>query len=378
MTHKLLVLGGTGHFGRRICHRLAHGSGFNLVVSSRDMARANQLVEELQTENGDCRVTGATLDQSSADFESQLAELKPRVVIHTAGPYQGQEYRVARACTRVGSHYVDLADGRDFVNGFTALDEEARASGVLLVTGASTLPGISGAVVDEFRDCFRRIQSIETSISPGHRTPRGRGTVGAVLSYCGRPFQALRDGQWKTVYGWHDLRWQRYPVLGRRLSAACDVPDLDVLPSYVPGVSTVSFHAALEAPWEQLSMWLLAWVTRLRIVSNWSRYTDRFVALGNRFREFGSDRGGMLIRITGEAADDGRPTEVDWFMFAGNNYGPEIPCTPSIVVAKKLLRGDLAERGARPCLGLFSVAEVMAELSAYEISESTRWDGRVA
>ena len=233
---KILVLGGTGHFGARICRRLADISGSEIIVTSRDQFRAEVLADELAERRPGSVISALALDQESADFEAELRAIAPFAVIHTAGPYQGQDYRVAHACIEARSHYIDLADGREFVTEFESLHDMALDADVLLVSGASTLPGLSSAVIGEFREKFSQIKSIEMSIAPAQRTPRGLGTVSAVLSYCGRPFQALVDGRWRMMYGWQDLRRQHYPVLGRRLSSACDVPDLELLPRFVPGV----------------------------------------------------------------------------------------------------------------------------------------------
>ena len=214
---KILVLGGTGHFGARICRRLARISGTELIVTSRDLFRAEVLVDELSERNPGATISAAALDQESADFEAELREINPFAVVHTAGPYQRQDYRVAHACIEAGSHYVDLADGRGFVAEFEGLHDQAVAADVLLVSGASTLPGLSSAVIGSHRDRFRQIDSIEISIAPAQRTPRGLGTVAGVLSYCGQPFEALVDGQWRTRHGWQDLRRQKYPALGLSL-----------------------------------------------------------------------------------------------------------------------------------------------------------------
>ncbi len=364
---KILVLGGTGHFGARICRRLAKLSGSELIVTSRDQFRAEVLVDELSEKNPDSTISALSLDQESADFEAELRAIKPFAVIHTAGPYQGQDYHVARACIAAGSHYIDLADGREFVTDFTVLNEYALEAGVLLVSGASTLPGISSAVIAGLKDRFRQIDTIEISIAPAQRTPRGVGTVAAVLSYCGRPFQALADGQWETMHGWQDLRRQHYPELGSRLSAACDVPDLELLPRQVPGVTTVSFHAALDAAWEHVSLWVMAWLTRINVVADWSRYAPFFARISRPLSRIGSDKGGMTIRLTGSNAD-GQPAEVHWNLLALDNHGPEIPCTPAIVLVKKLLRDEILDRGAVPCLGLFTEQEFMQELAEFSIS----------
>ena len=168
------------------------------------------------------------------------------------------------------------------------------------------------------------------------------------------------------MYGWQDLRMQHYPAFGRRLSAACDVPDLELFPAWVPGLQSVSFHAALEAPWEQLGLWLMAWLRRWHIVRDWSRYAGTFSAMGERMMRFGSVRGGMHVRISGTAGG-GETLCTDWYLVAEDNHGPEIPCTPAIVVALKIIEQSLSKPGAYPCLGLFTVAELLEELADFRV-----------
>jgi hypothetical protein len=289
--------------------------------------------------------------------------------VHTAGPYQGQDYGVAKACIEAGSHYIDLADGRDFVQGFDSLHDEAKRRDVLLVSGASTLPGLSGAVIDHLKSGFDSIRDIEISIAPAHQTPRGTGTIAAVLSYCGKPFQVLLNGHWVTMYGWQNMRAQRYDDLGFRLSAACDVPDLGLMADYVAGCRTVTFHASLEAKWEQLALWLMAWVTRIGIVKDWTGFVPTFRWVSSRLISLGSDTGGMRIKLSG-IGNDNRSKTVTWSLIARQNHGPEIPCSPALILARKLAADQISKRGAFPCLGMFSLAEFDKETESLDIEWS--------
>ena len=363
---RIVIIGATGHFGGRICRRILGEPNTRLVITSRNLSKAESLSTELGQVHADARVSAAALDQTSVSFAADLAALRPNIVIHTAGPYQGQGYNVAEACIACGSHYVDLADGREFVERFDALHEEANRKNVLMVSGASTLPGLSSAVVEHVRGEFESIHSIETSIAPAHQTPRGVGTVAAVLSYCGAPFQVFENGEWITRFGWQDLKMQRYPELGRRLSGACDVPDLGLLPKYVIGVKTVTFHAALEATWEQITLWKMAWATRLGIVRSWERLVPTFQSLSDRFIKFGSKTGGMQMRIAGVGEDHQAKTLV-WNLVAHQNHGPEIPCVPALVLARKLAAGTISARGAYPCLGMITLPEFDEEVSDLDI-----------
>lgn len=339
------------------------------MVTSRRERRARTLVDELMGTVPGVPMDAAQLDQFSPEFEHDLMALRPDIVIHTAGPYQGQDYRVAKTCISCRSHYIDLADGRDFVNGFDALHAEAKQSNVLLVSGASTLPGLSSVVIDSLRHKFGALEKVEISIAPAHQTPRGRGTVTAVLSYCGIPFQVLVGGKWVTRYGWQDMKTQRYPDLGLRLSGACDVPDLSLLPEYVDGVDTVTFHASLEAKWEQIALWLMGWLTRAGAVKTWDRFVPAFQWMNDRLINLGSDVGGMQIKLSGTSTDH-KQQSVIWNLTARQNHGPEIPCSPALILARKLAADEISARGAYPCLGMFSLAEFKNEISGLDISWS--------
>ena len=133
----VVVVGATGHFGLRICRRLVGEQSLRLIVSSRAIAAARRVAEKLQSHSANTVVEPVALDQNSPSFSACLGALNPNIVIHTVGPYQGQNYVVARACIEHGSHYIDLADGRQFVQGFDALREDALKKNLLLVTGAS-------------------------------------------------------------------------------------------------------------------------------------------------------------------------------------------------------------------------------------------------
>lgn len=363
---RIVVVGGTGHFGGRICRRIVGEPNTELVVTSRGQAKAQAIVDELQASNSAAVINAAALDQSLQDFETDLLALRPDIVIHTAGPYQGQDYRVAKACIQAGSHYIDLADGRDFVQRFDSLHTEAKENDLLLVSGASTLPGLSSVVIDSLRGEFKTIREIEISIAPAHQTPRGKGTIAAVLSYCGMPFQVLVDGDWVTKHGWQDLRRHRYPDFGLRLSGACDVPDLGLLPGYVAGVNTVTFHAALEATWEQIALWKMGWVTRAGIVKKWDRFVPLFQIISDRLIGLGSDVGGMHIRMSGTSIDR-EPKSVTWNLVARQNHGAEIRCSPALILARKLAADKICTRGASPCLGMFSMSDFENELSDFDV-----------
>ena len=349
--YRILVLGGYGHFGGRIARALAHDAA--LIIAGRDAAKAESAARALGPQH-----EGVAFDYTADHLAARIRGLCADAVIHTSGPFQQQGYHVARACVAAGAHYIDLADGRAFVVGIAELDVEAREQGVLVTSGASTLPALSSAVIDEHAGHFVRLDSIDISIAPGQRAPRGRATLEAVLSYCGKPFEAWEHGRWKTVYGWQDLHRFRYPDFGVRWLARCDVPDLQLFPRRYAGagVQRVRFDAGLELTLGQGVFRLLSGAVRCGLVNDARRFAGFIQRSAGCVDWVGSDTGGMHVGLRG-VDREGRVARIDWHLVARCGHGPEIPCVPAIVIARKLAAGTLAARGAMPCMGLMTLAD---------------------
>lgn len=334
---RAVVIGASGNFGARIARALQEDSAIELIRAGR---------------SGPTRI-----DIDSPNLKGQLAALEPGLVIHCAGPFQGQDYRVAHATLAAGSHYVDLADGRDFVVRFRdEVDTAARTAERLALSGASTLPALSTAVIDSLEPRFRQIEEIQMAIAPGQRAPRGPATLAGVFSYAGKPFEVLREGKWTSAWGWQELRRVRIDGVGHRWAAACDVPDLELLPDRYAGVQTVEFRAALELGVQHFVLWTAAGLRRAGLplpIVRWAKPLDR---VASWLDPFGTERGGMLVSVTGTVPAGGRK-RIEWHLVADHNHGPEIPCMPAILVARKLARDQISSTGAHPCLGYLKLEE---------------------
>ncbi len=146
------------------------------------------------------------LDINHSQFSDDLSALSPNLVIHTGGPFRGQNYRVAEACIANKSHYIDLSDDRRFVCDISYLNERALKNGLLIISGASSVPGLSSTVIDSFIDQFSRLDKIDFAIAPGNKADRGEATVRGILSYTGHPFSVFSKGKWIDQYGWMSPR----------------------------------------------------------------------------------------------------------------------------------------------------------------------------
>ncbi|MGH8631813.1 MAG: saccharopine dehydrogenase, partial [Burkholderiales bacterium] len=172
---------------------------------------------------------------------------------------------------------------------------------------------------------------------------------------------------WRDAWGWQELTRVRFEGLGLRWAAACDVPDLALFPQRYPDVKTVEFRAALELGIQQFALWIAAALRRAGLplpVERMARPLRRAALLLDRF---GTDRGGMLVSVTGIRADGSRG-RVEWHLTAEANHGPEIPCMATTLLAGKLASGETAQRGALPCIGLLPLAEFESQFARWRIS----------
>lgn len=357
---KILVLGGYGAFGARAAERLARHGDLAVIVAGRSEVKAREAAHALAS-SSPAQVSHAVLDATSPDIAT-LKQLSPTVIINASGPFQEQDYTLVRAAIEAGAHYIDLADDRRFVTGITALDALARAAGVLVTSGASSVPALAAAIVDHHLPDFAKLLSIDHGILPGNAYDPGEATTASILGGLGKPMPIKLDGRWQTVHGWQGLRRYDFPGLGRRWMTHVDVPDLELFPQRYPDANTVRFSAGLEIATFQLGLWALAGIVRRGVISRPERLAPALMAIKCRLRFLGSDAGGMFVRLSG-IGHDGRPMQRAIHLLARRNHGPYIPAIASVVLARKIIRGVLTERGARPCMGLFTQTEFMTEIS---------------
>ncbi len=351
---RVVVIGGLGNFGARICQRLAQEPGIEVIATSRRPTSQAGFVNT------------AALDTRRPSFAEDLKALRPDLVIHCAGPFQGQDYRVALASMACHAHYIDIADGRDFVTRFvSAVGPAAEAAGCFAIAGASTLPALSSAVVDDLKQSLAKLSAIHIVIAPGQHAPRGAATVAGVLGYAGQSFLWWREGKWRTAYGWQELQCIQLSF-GSRWAAACDVPDLELLPMRYPGVQTVSFRAALEVSLQHHALWFLAQCRRMGLALPMARWGARFDRVGTWLNWLGSDTGGMRVHLVGfdHASQEKCLT---WELVAEKNHGPEIPCMAAVIIANRHHQGYAFPPGARVCMGILTLSDFEPEFARWGI-----------
>jgi hypothetical protein len=358
---RILVLGASGQFGKLLCRRLAYLPDVQLILGGRDP----QKLETRKNLYPDADIEATACDINSPEFPAYLKKISPDLVIHLAGPFQGQDYGVAKACIAAGTHYIDMADGRDFVEHFPSLHEEAVARGVFLITGASTVPALSTCIIDNYLPQLGEPKHISYGISAGLKTGLGLATLKAVLSYCGKPYMVRENGMMKTIYGLDRPRSHPFPPpVWRRWVVDCDIPDHALLPKRYPSLDHLAFGSCISMPLLPHTLSLLSKAVQKGRLKDADFLAPLIEPVMNALKFMGDSNSGFFMNMQSAQRN------VLFEIIAHDGAGLEIPVTPVIVLVKKLLAGQTFPKGATICQGYFTLDEFVQELSDYPITFS--------
>ncbi|QUL38407.1 saccharopine dehydrogenase NADP-binding domain-containing protein [Erythrobacter sp. JK5] len=345
---EVLILGASGVFGSRLAELASREAGIGLTLAARNRDRLERIADALAP-----RPRCVALDR---DRLTALDLAGYDLVIDAAGPFQASHSRVIESALAAGVDYLDLADGRAFVRDFPRFDEVAKGAGVALTTGASSIPALSHAVIDECTAGWQHIDHLRIGIYPGNRAPRGLSVVEAILSYVGKPVRVMRDGRWQDMSGWGMTHREDIPGLGKRWASVCDTPEQDLLVDRYAPREGAEFFAGLELSILHLGLALLSLPVRWGWVASLRPIARPMLAVAKWFIPFGSDRGAMTVCARGTDAVGDVVTR-RWVLGADANRGPYVPVLAAVAMIRRYRDGMRPPPGARACSGMLKLAD---------------------
>lgn len=366
---KLLILGGYGVFGGRLAELLADVTDLEILICGRDRAKADAMCQRL---GGAASFTPATLDR--ANIVSALKTHSPDMVIDASGPFQnyGQApYAVIEACLEHRVHYLDFADAADFVFGVSQFDARAKERGCVVLSGVSSFPVLTSAVLREMNKTMT-VRQVSGGIAPSPYAGIGLNVMRAVVSYAGGPVTLRRGGQNFTAKGLTESR--RYvigppgfrPLRSLRFSLV-DVPDLQLIPAENPAITDIWMGAGpVPESLHRVLNGLAKMRAALRLPAL-TPFSKLFYTVLNLMK-FGEHRGGMYVEASG--TKNGAPATQSWHLLAEGDDGPYIPSMAIEAIIRKWVAGDKPPDGAR-------AATTALELYDYEALFEKRdiWTG---
>lgn len=359
MALRVLILGGYGTFGGRLAQLLAGESRVTLIIAGRSRGKAQAFCDRL---GGAAKAVPAAFDRDG-DVETQLRALMPNIVVDASGPFQsyGGSYSVVRAAIALGIDYLDLADGSGFVDGIAQFGAAAKSRGVFVLSGVSSFPVLTAAVVRSLAKDMTRLDSVTGGIAPSPYAGVGLNVIRAIASYGGKrvsteiqaqPFSvgfALVDARRFTI-----APPGRLPLHPIRFTLV-DVPDLKMLPRLWPSLRSVWMGAGPVPPALHRALSVLAYAVRLKLLPSLLPFARLMHRTINVLR-WGEHRGGMFVEVEGSGAS-GEKIVRSWHLIAEGDDGPLIPSMAAEAIVRHCLEGRRPGAGARAATNELELAD---------------------
>ncbi len=368
---KLLILGGYGVFGGRLAHLLADLPDMEILIAGRNLATAQAFCRGWTG-----RAVLRPLAVDRRDIAAVLAAEQPDILVDASGPFQDYgptPYTVVEAAIAQGVNYLDFADGSDFVQGITRFDTQARDKGVFVLSGVSSFPVLTAAVLVEMAKTMT-IAQVRGGIAPSPYAGVGMNVMRAVLGYAGQPVRLRRDGVDCTGIGLGEsLRYTvavpgALPLHNIRFSLV-DVPDLRLIPAQMPDVQSLWMGAGPVPEVLHRMLNLLARARHALHLPNLAPLAPICYRVLNACT-FGEHRGGMFLEAKGVA--NGKPVTRSWHLLAEADDGPLIPSMAIEALIRKTLAGKAPAPGARAAIGALTLADYDALFASRSITTGWR------
>lgn len=318
---KILIIGGYGAFGGRLARLLADNPMLQIYIGGRTLLKAESLCAEL---NGNGAVfTPVKVDKFN--LAPTLARYTPDIVVDASGPFNlksDKPYAAVEACLAVGCHYLDLADGADFVMNISQFDQVAREKDLTIVSGLSTCPALTGAVLKDAQKDMT-VKSFEIGVAPSPFAKMGLSVVKGIFDYAGSKITTRENGQNVSRLALGNARRKTICPPGamplrNRLFSFVDCPDLQVFPLHNSGMQNGWVGAGTKPGWLLRILMLLAKIRAAFGLPAFSFLAKPGHWFLNSFAR-GEHRGGLYMNLKND--DETR----EWHVLAEGDDGPFIP-----------------------------------------------------
>jgi Saccharopine dehydrogenase NADP binding domain len=312
---RVLIVGGSGVFGRLLAHELLRTTSVDLVLAGRALWAAMAASRELGAPD---RTSAIALDLGDPDSLTRAARGCVAVAC-AAGPFQELSRELPMAAVRAGAHWLDIGDHEGWVVPVledATIDAAAKDAGLAVIPGLSTVPALSGALARWGCERLPGADRARITLFIGNRNAKGAGAIASAMSSgFGRPTRV-------------DLPF------GRRVAYVGRSPDTELLRR----------DLGLDAAFRVVLEWAPAGLLVFGLGPVWSR-------LGARSRSRGARILAAISRPFGRFGSEGGCLQVDlWdgkrrLSVTALSDDQRLGILPCAMALQRLLEGDLPERG---------------------------------
>jgi saccharopine dehydrogenase-like NADP-dependent oxidoreductase len=376
---RVVALGGSGRYFQPALEALAASDLVSeIVIAGRRLASAEATAARAGPK-------GRAVEVDARD-EPALAALAATadLLINVTGPYFKTLLPALRAAIAGGAHYLDYSEDGATVEAALALDEAAKAAGVLALLGMGEAPGINNLVALEVCRRLDRaealtfgwIEDVETifggaaeSLAEIEASGRVSGALQAVLHYCSGQIKTYRDGAWVKVEAFQDEGHLPTPGGETATGYLFGTAEVITLPRYLPDLRSVTALAGVSPPpANELLRRQAARIGRGE-VDEQRAAVEFFTALANEpERWLAGDRDPelRLNAVVAEGLKDGRRARcratINWNLETLEAHEGIGTAAPLALAALDICAGRLPQRGVLPPEACYEPAPFLQRL----------------
>ncbi len=340
----VLVVGGSGYFGRLLVEDLLRRTTHGIILTARTMASAEQGRAHAASQCGGqaARIEVAACSLEHANTVHSLVRRSDAAVC-AAGPFQRLPLTLLDACLAHGCPYLDLCDDRGYARRVCArLAEYGESSPPPVATAWSAVSALTGALARIAAPRWQRLDRVRSFLAPGNRQPRQRGTVESLLHSLGKPFAVACEGGEREERGWTRPRDFTFPPpVGVRRCRLVDSTDHDFLPRWL-GTPSAEFRVGAELGALNRAAAAVAWLRARRLIPDPARFSGFCRAAMTMLGRFGSEAGAVGVEVVG-VDEHGRPRRATDSIVAHRD-APMMAVMPVTIMIQRWLGDGATER----------------------------------
>lgn len=335
MKKTILILGGYGYTGKFLAKHLLAETDANIIVSGRNIQKAQAFVTELNTPRATARQADAT------DYPCLLQALQGVTLCLVAAPTTHHAKTVIRACIDAHTDYLDVQFASSKLKALYAAEESIKAAGLCFITEAGYHPGLIAALI---RYAARKLDTVESVITAGYLNlktiPYSEAVDELMEAFLDYQAQVFKNGTWTKPSAWDMREFDFGSDIGKRTCYSMFFEELRNIPTLFPSLKHTGFYIA-GANW--LSDMI---ITPLVFVGLKLAPQRGLRPLGKlMWWAMGKSKPPYLVALKAEAQGrkDGRTTQVNVRIAHPDGY--ELTAIPVVAYLRQYLDGTAKQSG---------------------------------
>jgi saccharopine dehydrogenase-like NADP-dependent oxidoreductase len=240
MRDAILVIGGYGHVGSKICTTLAEKYPGKIYAAGRSLEKAEAFSRATEG-----RVLPMRIDMSGEINDEMLSSFKMVIMC-----LDQQNTAFVQACLLQGIHYIDISADYDFLSKVEQLHPLAESHGSTAVLSVGLAPGLTNLLALQASRQLDTVDEINISIMLGLGDSHGRAAMEWTVDHLIQNFRTVEKGNSVERKSFSDGRAADFgSQMGKRTAYRFNFADQHILQRTLQQAPVVSTRLCFDNEW---------------------------------------------------------------------------------------------------------------------------------